>query len=154
GDHRGGAAVRLAAVGGDHHRERVLAARAGLDADRRDQGAQLPRGPGNRPRDRGDLRDGQPCGRPGLRAGRPEDPADMSPPRQRLSPSAWIGLVMLAVYVVAGIAGPLIAPYDLSLSRVELAHQFERSSAAHWLGTDASGRDALSQLLWGARSAL
>ena len=74
--------------------------------------------------------------------------------RLALSPSAWIGLAMLAVFAAAGILGPIIAPYDLSLLRVELAHQFEASSAAHWLGTDASGRDALSQLLWGARSAL
>ena len=71
-----------------------------------------------------------------------------------LSPSTWLGLVMLAVYVVAGVAGPWIAPSDLSLTHVELAHQFEAGSAAHWLGTDASGRDTLSQLLWGARSAL
>jgi peptide/nickel transport system permease protein len=48
----------------------------------------------------------------------------------------------------------VIAPYDLSLPTVELAHEFEPGSAAHWLGTDASGRDTLSQLLWGARSAL
>src|SRR5262245_54039180 len=73
---------------------------------------------------------------------------------RRLSPSAWLGLVMLAVYVLAGILGPLIAPYDLGQAHVELQHQFEGSSAAHWLGTDASGRDTLSQLLWGARSAL
>jgi peptide/nickel transport system permease protein len=73
---------------------------------------------------------------------------------RRLSPSGWLGLVMLAVYVVAGVLGPIIAPYDLGLSHVELQHQFEGSSAAHWLGTDASGRDTLSQLLWGARSAL
>jgi peptide/nickel transport system permease protein len=72
----------------------------------------------------------------------------------RLSPSAWVGLVMLAIYVLAGIFGPIIAPYDLTQVRVELEHQFEGSSAAHWLGTDASGRDTLSQLLWGARSAL
>ena len=72
----------------------------------------------------------------------------------RMSPSAWIGLAMLAGFVAAGVLGPIIAPYDLSLARVELAHQFEAPSAAHWLGTDASGRDALSQLLWGARSAL
>ncbi|TMQ16043.1 MAG: ABC transporter permease [Deltaproteobacteria bacterium] len=71
-----------------------------------------------------------------------------------LSPSAWIGLVMLAVYAASGLAGPLIAPYDLSLPHVELAHQFEGSSPAHWLGTDPSGHDTLSQLLWGARSAL
>jgi peptide/nickel transport system permease protein len=72
----------------------------------------------------------------------------------KLSPSAWIGLVMLAVYLVAGVIGPLVAPYDLALPHVELLHQFEGASAAHWLGTDASGRDTLSQLLWGARSAL
>jgi peptide/nickel transport system permease protein len=74
--------------------------------------------------------------------------------RPKLSPSAWIGLAMLAVYVVVGVLGPLVAPYDLSQPHVELTHQFEGSSAAHWLGTDASGRDTLSQLLWGARSAL
>jgi len=72
----------------------------------------------------------------------------------KLSPSARIGLVMLAVYLVAGVLGPVIAPYDLGLAHVELTHQFEGSSAAHWLGTDSSGRDTLSQLLWGARSAL
>jgi peptide/nickel transport system permease protein len=72
----------------------------------------------------------------------------------RMSPSAGIGLAMLAVFLAAGVLGPVIAPYDLSLARVELAHQFEAPSAAHWFGTDASGRDALSQLLWGARSAL
>jgi peptide/nickel transport system permease protein len=72
----------------------------------------------------------------------------------KLSPSARIGIAMLAVYAAVGILGPVIAPYDLGLSHVELTHQFEGSSAAHWLGTDASGRDTLSQLLWGARSAL
>jgi peptide/nickel transport system permease protein len=72
----------------------------------------------------------------------------------KLSLSAWLGLIMLAVYVLAGVLGPIIAPYDLALSHVDLQHQFEGSSAAHWLGTDASGRDTLSQLLWGARSAL
>lgn len=75
-------------------------------------------------------------------------------PRRKLSPSAWVGLGMLAVYVAAGVLGPLVAPYDLSRLSVELSHQFEGSSAAHWLGTDGSGRDTLSQLLWGARSAL
>jgi len=72
----------------------------------------------------------------------------------KLSPSAWLGLGMLAVYFAAGIFGPLVAPYDLTRPHVELLHQFEGSSGAHWLGTDGSGRDTLSQLLWGARSAL
>ncbi len=72
----------------------------------------------------------------------------------KLSPSAWVGLVMLAVFVVIGVIGPWIAPYDLDLPRVALEHQHENPSVLHWLGTDPSGNDTLSQLLWGARSAL
>ncbi len=74
--------------------------------------------------------------------------------RWKLSPSAWVGAGMLFVFVIAGLLGPLIAPYDLSVLRDETAHAYQGSSSAHWLGTDTNGRDAFSQLLWGARSAL
>lgn len=72
----------------------------------------------------------------------------------KLSPSAWVGAVMLAVFIVLGVAGPWIAPYDVGPHGLDLARRFEGASAAHWLGTDSKGYDALSQLLWGARSAL
>jgi len=72
----------------------------------------------------------------------------------KLSPSAWVGLVMLGTFVLAGILGPWIAPYDVSSKAIDLAHKFQGPSSAHWLGTDANGRDALSQLLFGARKAL
>jgi peptide/nickel transport system permease protein len=72
----------------------------------------------------------------------------------KLSPSAWVGLVMLAIYVFLGIFGPWLAPYDVSSPAIDLAHKFEGPSAEHWLGTDSNGRDALSQLLYGARKAL
>ena len=72
----------------------------------------------------------------------------------RLSPSAWVGMIMLAVFVFAGIFGPWIAPYDVGVSSLDLSHRFESPSSAHWLGTDSKGADTLSQLLWGARSAL
>src|SRR5262249_44289115 len=153
GDHRGRAAVRIAAVRGDHHRERVLAAGAGLDADRRDPRAQLPGGAGRGAGRRGDLRGRQHRGRPVVRARRPEDPAGMTATPTRgsvgaaLSAGAWLGLAMLAVFVAAGVLGPVIAPYDLGVLRVELTHQFAPPSAAHWLGSDASGRDTLSQVL-------
>ncbi len=72
----------------------------------------------------------------------------------KLSVSAKLGAGMLAVFVFAGVFGPLIAPYDVSGMDQDLAHRFEGASGEHWLGTDSSGRDAFSQLLWGARSAL
>ena len=71
-----------------------------------------------------------------------------------LSPSAWVGLVMLGLFVIVGIIGPWIAPYDVGQNAIDLDHQFEPPSGTHWLGTDRNGIDTLSQLLWGARSAL
>jgi peptide/nickel transport system permease protein len=70
----------------------------------------------------------------------------------RLSPSAWIGAAMVGTFVVLGLIGPLIAPYDPTISH--LAERFQGASAAHWFGTDSKGVDTLSQLLYGARSAL
>ncbi len=72
----------------------------------------------------------------------------------RLSPSAKVGGAMLAVFVFAGIFGPWIAPYDMSIVRDTTAEAFQGASARHWFGTDSAGRDTLSQLLWGAREAL
>jgi peptide/nickel transport system permease protein len=62
------------------------------------------------------------------------------------------GGVMLALFVLVGLFGPLVAPHDPAA--IDLAHRFEAASAAHWLGTDSNGIDTFSQLLWGARSAL
>ena len=70
----------------------------------------------------------------------------------KLSPSGRIGIVMLGVFVVLGLVGPLLAPYDPELG--ELSQRFLPASSAHWLGTDSKGVDMLSQLLHGARAAL
>jgi len=70
----------------------------------------------------------------------------------RLSPSAKVGFVMLSVFVLAGVFGPVLAPYDPG--HIELANRFSPPTSAHWFGTDSKGVDTLSQLLWGARSAL
>jgi peptide/nickel transport system permease protein len=74
--------------------------------------------------------------------------------KQVLSPSAWAGAVMLAVFIFLGVFGPWLAPYPVGIAAVDQAPQFLSPSWAHWLGTDENGVDALSQLLHGARSAL
>jgi peptide/nickel transport system permease protein len=57
------------------------------------------------------------------------------------------GLILLVVLI-----GPLLAPYPPDQTDILAANQ--GSSAAHWLGTDAIGRDILSRLLYGARPSL
>jgi peptide/nickel transport system permease protein len=70
---------------------------------------------------------------------------------RRLSLSGYAGVVMLGAYAVLGVLGPYLAPY--SPAAIDLEGRFASPSMAHWLGTDKNGIDALSQLLWGARSA-
>ena len=67
-------------------------------------------------------------------------------------PSAVIGLVVIALFVLLAVFAPLIAPYDpiaTSWSTVRKA-----PSAAHWFGTDELGRDILSRVIYGTRASL
>jgi peptide/nickel transport system permease protein len=70
---------------------------------------------------------------------------------QRLSPATWIGLGLVALFVLTAILGPWLAPY--SPLDQNLDHILAGPSAEHWLGTDENGVDLLSQLLHGARLA-
>ena len=72
--------------------------------------------------------------------------------RMLRSPSAAIGTTILLVMLFAALFAPLIAPYDPNLQ--ETANRLAVPSAAHWIGTDAFGRDLLSRLLYGARPTL
>lgn len=65
---------------------------------------------------------------------------------------AILGLVILLVLLFTGIFADFIAPYDYA--QQDLAHAFEGSSSAHWLGTDEFGRDILSRIIYGARMSL
>ncbi|MFW5924783.1 MAG: ABC transporter permease [Myxococcota bacterium] len=62
-----------------------------------------------------------------------------------------LGPVLVALFALAAAAGPWLAPYDPRA--IDLAHQYELPSAAHWLGTADNGVDILSVLLHGARLA-
>ncbi|WP_263359295.1 ABC transporter permease [Acidicapsa ligni] len=70
----------------------------------------------------------------------------------RRQPLAVIGLVLLSIFVLAGLLAPWIAP--ASPASIDLMHRLQGPSAAHWCGTDELGRDTLSRLLWGARLSL
>ncbi|MGV8882738.1 MAG: dipeptide/oligopeptide/nickel ABC transporter permease/ATP-binding protein [Rhodoglobus sp.] len=60
--------------------------------------------------------------------------------------------VVLVVIVVASVCASFIAPYDPNL--IVLTQALQPPSPEHWLGTDASGRDVLSRILWGGQVSL
>lgn len=83
-------------------------------------------------------------------------PVDLVEPRARsellrdpvvLGASAFIVLL-----VVIAVFAPLIAPVSPDTSNILAVNQ--SPSAAHWLGTDALGRDLFSRLVYGARLSL
>ena len=70
----------------------------------------------------------------------------------RRRPLGAIGAAVVVVMIlVATFAGPL-APYDPVA--VDFGAMLAKPSAQHWLGTDAFGRDVLSRLIYGSRTAL
>jgi peptide/nickel transport system permease protein len=61
------------------------------------------------------------------------------------------GAVILGWFAIALLA-PLVAPQNPDF--VDIAARLQPPSAAHWLGTDALGRDVLSRVLYGSRISL
>ncbi|MEV6561221.1 ABC transporter permease [Nocardia sp. NPDC051756] len=67
-----------------------------------------------------------------------------------------LGLGLVAVFVLAAIFAPLIAPYGFAQSAadgVDFVRQ-QAPSADHWFGTSVRGEDVFSRVIWGARTAL
>jgi len=73
---------------------------------------------------------------------------------RRLPPKAKVGAVLLGIFVLAGVIGPLVSPYDPSFQSPSLSLSMHPPNAAHLLGTTQSGQDVLSQLLYGIRLTL
>lgn len=70
----------------------------------------------------------------------------------RRSRLALPGLVLLLVFVIAGLFAPLIAPYTPDAT--DLANVMSPPSPEHWFGTDELGRDIFTRILYGARISL
>ena len=65
---------------------------------------------------------------------------------------AVAGAIVLVLIILAAILAPVLAPYPPNA--IDSANAVRPPSAAHLLGTDMSGRDVLSRLLFGARISL
>jgi len=66
--------------------------------------------------------------------------------------TAMVGIVFIGVLIILAVLTPWIAPYDYAQGSLLQANK--PPSLAHWLGTDALGRDELTRLMWGARVSL
>ncbi len=73
---------------------------------------------------------------------------------RRLPTNAKVGAILLGIFVLIAVIGPLFAPYNPSYQNPSPALSMQAPSAAHWLGTTESGQDVFSQLLVGVRLTL
>jgi peptide/nickel transport system permease protein len=65
------------------------------------------------------------------------------------NPVTGLAFALFALFLVAAIFGPLIAPYSPLQSNAAMA--LKPPSAAHWFGTDQLGRDIFSRVLVATR---
>jgi peptide/nickel transport system permease protein len=66
--------------------------------------------------------------------------------------SAIVGLTVIGVLIFLAVFAPLIAPYDPDQTNWTLVRK--PPSWQHWFGTDESGRDLLSRVIFGTRASL
>jgi peptide/nickel transport system permease protein len=69
----------------------------------------------------------------------------------RRQPLGTLGLVLVLIFALAGVFADWLAPYNPTSN--DFAAMTQPPSWAHWLGTDQLGRDLLSRILFGARTA-
>lgn len=66
--------------------------------------------------------------------------------------SAMFGLVVIVLLVLIAVLAPWLAPYDPAKQSWTAIRK--APSALYWFGTDESGRDMLSRVIFGARASL
>jgi peptide/nickel transport system permease protein len=71
---------------------------------------------------------------------------------QRLGTVGILAAAFLIAVVVVAVLAPLVAPYKPNAE--DLFSINSAPSSSHLLGTDETGRDILSRLIWGARTSL
>jgi peptide/nickel transport system permease protein len=67
-------------------------------------------------------------------------------------PAGFFGACVIALLLAMALGAPVIAPQDPL--QVSIADQLQEPGEGHWLGTDQTGRDVLSRIVWGSRASL
>jgi peptide/nickel transport system permease protein len=67
-------------------------------------------------------------------------------------PMGLLGLSLVVIFLAMALLAPLISPYDPL--KISVLSKFQSPNLSHWLGTDHLGRDTLSRIIYGARTAL
>lgn len=67
-------------------------------------------------------------------------------------PLGLFGLVVIVIYAVCAFGAHWISPFDPE--EIDFAAMVAAPSAEHWFGTDQYGRDVLSRIIYGSRTAL
>ena len=70
----------------------------------------------------------------------------------RARPLGAVGAGIIVLMLVVALVAPLITRYDPVAN--DFGSMLAAPSRAHWLGTDAFGRDVLARLIYGSRTAL
>ena len=65
---------------------------------------------------------------------------------------ALVAALVLGLMVLAALLAPWVAPYDPYFT--DLSKPMQPPDGEHWLGTDNTGRDMLSRVLYGTRNTL
>lgn len=63
--------------------------------------------------------------------------------------TAWFGMLIILIYVIAAVFAPLIAPFG---ETEIVGAQYEPPGGDYILGTDSLGRDMFSRMMYGARN--
>ena len=70
---------------------------------------------------------------------------------KKAPPSAWFGMIVIAIYCFVAVFAPLISPYAQD---AVFPTPFAPWGGEHFFGTDQIGRDMLSRLIYGARNTM
>ena len=67
-------------------------------------------------------------------------------------PMGFMGLCLVIMFLLTAVLAPFVSPFDPL--KINVQAKFMEPSFSHWLGTDQLGRDTLSRIIYGSRTAL